>query len=42
VKGNGDPITRIGLTLQQLMGVAVDQWGSGSMATNKTLGDILV
>ena len=42
VKGNGDPITRIGLTLQQVMGVAVDKWGSGSMATNKTLGDILV
>jgi len=41
IKGNGDPITRIGLTLQQVMGVSVDKWGAGTMQTNKTLSEIL-
>jgi hypothetical protein len=42
VKGNGEPITRIGLTLQQAMGVAVDRWGSGTMQTAKPISEILV
>ena len=38
VDGNQTPVSRVGLTLQQAMGVAVDKWGSKSMATNKTMG----
>jgi hypothetical protein len=41
VRGNGDPVTRIGLTLQQVMGLAVDRWGSGSMQTDRAVGEIL-
>lgn len=41
VKGNGDPITRIGLTLQQLMGVPVDKWGTKSMITSKVVSEII-
>ncbi len=41
VKGNGDPITRIGLTLQQVMGVPVDKWGTKSMTTSKVVSEII-
>ena len=41
VNGNGDPITRVGLTLQQLLGVTLDKWGTGSMATSKTISEII-
>ena len=41
VKGNGDPITRIGLTLQQLMGVPVAEWGTKSMVTSKVVSEII-
>ena len=42
VNGAGEPISRIGLTLQQVMGVPVDSWGFDSMNTKRSLGDILV
>jgi hypothetical protein len=42
IDGNGDPISRIGLTVQQIMGVSVDRWGSGSMQTSKSISEILV
>jgi len=41
IKGQGDPVTRIGLTLQQLMGVPVDKWGGGSMQTSKPITELL-
>lgn len=41
VVGGGDPITRIGLTLQQLMGVQVDSWGTKSLRTSKPVTEIL-
>jgi hypothetical protein len=41
IAGNGDPISRIGLTVQQIMGVSADRWGSGSMATSKNIGEII-
>ncbi|MEE2664973.1 MAG: DUF1552 domain-containing protein [Myxococcota bacterium] len=40
VTGAGDPVTRVGLTLQQIMGVSVDRWGSGSMETNRAISEI--
>jgi hypothetical protein len=42
IDGNGDPITRAGLTVQQIMGVPVDRWGTGSMQTSKTISELLV
>ena len=42
ILGNGDPATRAGLTLQQVMQVPVDRWGTGSMATAKPLAEIIV
>lgn len=37
----GDPITRVGLTVQQAMGVPVDSWGSDTMATSRTVTEVL-
>lgn len=40
--GKGDSIARIGLTMQQAMGVQVDKWGLLSMETNRTITELLV
>lgn len=40
--GSGDPISRIGLTVQQAMGVQVEKWGALSMETNRTISDLVV
>ena len=40
IAGTGDPVTRIGLTMQQLMGLPVERWGLGSMETNKSVGEL--
>ncbi len=42
VIGGGDPITRIGLTIQKVMGVQVDKWGTNSLQTSKPIADIMV
>ena len=42
IKGNGDPISRIGLTTMQAMNINVEKWGTGSMETTKTTSEILV
>jgi hypothetical protein len=42
VKGSGEPISRIGLTAQQIMGVPVDSWGGGAMRSNRAVDEILV
>jgi hypothetical protein len=41
VDGNGDSCTRVGLTVQQALGLPVNKWGTGSMETNKTIGEIM-
>jgi hypothetical protein len=41
IAGNGDPISRVGLTVQQIMGVSVDRWGSGSMLTSKSIPELV-
>jgi hypothetical protein len=41
VRGNGSPASRLGLTLQQVMGVSVDTWGTNSLHTNKTVSEIV-
>ena len=42
VRGNASPTTRAGLTIQQVMGLPVDTWGTSSMETNQTISEILV
>ncbi len=41
IVGNGDPITRIGLTMMKVMGVQVDKWGTKSLQTGKAINEIL-
>lgn len=42
VKGNTDPCTRVGLTVQQAMGVPIDAWGTNSLQTSLPISEILV
>ncbi len=39
--GKGDPVSRLGLTLQQGMGIQVERWGTLSMDTNRTITELL-
>jgi hypothetical protein len=39
--GQAEPITRVGLTVQQAMGVQADRWGVLSMETNRTVTELL-
>lgn len=41
VNGSGDNITRVGLTLQQNMGVQTQSWGIGPMETSRGITEIL-
>jgi hypothetical protein len=41
LSGSADPITRVGLTVQQAMGLQVDRWGALSMDTNRTISELL-
>ncbi|RJF93904.1 DUF1552 domain-containing protein [Sphingomonas cavernae] len=42
IAGEGTPVSRVGLTLQQAMGVAVDRWGTESLETNKPLRELMI
>jgi len=42
VIGRGDPTTRVGLTAMQALGMSLSSWGTGSMQTSKTIGEVLV
>ncbi len=39
--GKGDPISRIGLTVQQAMGLQLERWGEMSMDTNRTITELM-
>lgn len=41
IEGHGDPISRIGLTCQQALGMPVERWGSGSLQTSKPIAELL-
>ncbi|MGE4063549.1 MAG: DUF1552 domain-containing protein [Rhodospirillaceae bacterium] len=41
IAGAGDPATRVGLTLQQALGVPINAWGGLSNETNKTVTELL-
>jgi hypothetical protein len=38
----GDTVSRVGLTVQQAMGVPVSSWGTESNQTAKPFGEVLV
>ncbi len=42
VKGDGEPGSRVGLTVQQCMGLSVNAWGVGSMRTARPLTELFV
>jgi hypothetical protein len=42
IRGNSEPASRVGLTLQQVMGAAVNEWGVKSMRTSRTISELLV
>jgi len=39
--GGADPASRVGLTLQQAMGLQVERWGVQSMETNRTIAELM-
>jgi hypothetical protein len=41
VAGTGSTVARVGLTVQQAMGLSVDRWGSDSNQTNRPLSEIM-
>ena len=41
VAGRGDAVSRIGLTVQQALGMSVDHWGTGAMQTAKPVSEIV-
>ncbi len=41
VVAKGDPSTRLGLTVQQAVGVPINSWGTDSMQTSKTFTEVM-
>jgi hypothetical protein len=41
IAATGDPATRVGLTVQQVLGVPVNSWGERSNGTSKTITEII-
>ncbi len=41
VRGNGEPVTRVGLTVQQVMGLPVSEWGTRSLQVSRPVSAIL-
>jgi hypothetical protein len=42
VDGKGEPSSRVGLTIQQALGMPVSTWGDGAMQTSKPIGEVMV
>jgi hypothetical protein len=41
IAGEGAPVSRVGLTIQQAFGMSVDSWGTNSLETKKPISEIL-
>jgi hypothetical protein len=41
VAGKGDATSRVGLTIQQALGIPVSSWGDGAMQTSKPISEVL-
>ena len=42
INGKGDTVARVGLSLQQAMGMPTGQWGTGANATSKPISEVVV
>jgi hypothetical protein len=42
VAAPGEPVTRVGFTIQQALGVPVDNWGTQSLNTSKPISEIMI
>jgi hypothetical protein len=40
IVGKGDPSSRVGLTIQQALGMPVSSWGDGAMKTSKPISEV--
>lgn len=41
IAGNGDAVSRVGLTVQQALGMPISSWGAGAMETSRPIGEVL-
>jgi hypothetical protein len=41
ISGNGDASSRVGLTIQQTLGMPVTAWGEGAMRATKPIGEVM-
>jgi hypothetical protein len=41
IAGKGDPSSRVGLTIQQALGMPVGSWGVGAMQTSKPISEVI-
>jgi len=41
ISAKGDPGSRVGLTVQQALGLSLNSWGTDSMQTSKTITEVL-
>ena len=41
VRGNGEPVTRVGLTIQQALGLTVESWGTRGMVAARPVSEVL-
>ena len=41
IAGKGDPVSRVGLTLQQALGMSVDSWGAGALRTANPITEVI-
>lgn len=41
IAGKGDPTSRVGLTIQQALGLPVSSWGTGAMQTARPISEVL-
>ncbi|MBC2663531.1 DUF1552 domain-containing protein [Novosphingobium flavum] len=41
ISGNGDPSSRVGLTIQQVIGMPVNAWGQGAMEVTRPITEVM-
>jgi Protein of unknown function (DUF1552) len=42
ITGKGDPVSRVGLTVQQALGMSIDSWGVAAMHTSNPINEVVV
>jgi hypothetical protein len=41
INGRGDAVTRVGLTIQQVLGMPVDNWGTAALQTSRPITEVM-